>query len=184
MCIKTALIFATVVESSPPKQESHRYVLVQLRRKRTELAKFEKESGDERRRSRFDFLLLFPCNLWLCWFLYQGLNGLKIFHCNNSNFHDRVLWILASYWINCICHKMFTSNGYFGLAWYFIAILHTYKLLNWYIFSQTSLHFIEINSLTFELWRHLSVSVNSNQLPIQFFPCNWICNRFSEFCTM
>ena len=82
MCIKTALIFATVVESSPPKQESHRYVLVQLRRKRTELAKFEKESGDVRRRSRFDFLLLFPCNLWLCWFLYQGLNGLKIFHCN------------------------------------------------------------------------------------------------------
>ena len=63
MCIKTALIFATVVESSPPKQESHSYVLVQLRRKRTELAKFEKESGDVRRRSRFDFLLLFPCNL-------------------------------------------------------------------------------------------------------------------------
>ena len=79
--------FATVVEFSPPKQESHSYVLVQFRRKRTELAKFEKESGDVRRRSRFDFLLLFPCNLWLCWFLYQGLNGLKIFHCNSSTLY-------------------------------------------------------------------------------------------------
>ena len=88
----------------------------------------------------------------------------------DTTLHGRVLWILASYWINCICRKMFTSNGYFGLAWYFIAILHTYKQINWYTNLQKSQQFTESNSLTFDcedVWAYLQIQIN---YLFNFFP--------------